>query len=306
MAELSYCLIDAFAEEPYTGNPAAVVLGADGLHDEQMKRIAREFNISETTFVSGSPTPEASIAIRWFTPSTEVQMCGHGTLAAVHTLIESGRFTTLVEEKGLILPIHTAGGVLTVRCEQVNIEGRSGFVVWLDLPAPVLKKKQCVPKLWAEYLGLPPEAFDLEVPSVQSQDGDVLVFIKELTRLLDAQPDFKALDRFSRQQRVRGWCLSSTNTLSAAINVHSRFFAPAVGINEDPVTGSVHGPLAVHMVNCGLVPLFGSTGVLSGAQSDSSGRAGLIRAVVVRQEDGSQRVRVGGQCTTVMRGVLMV
>ncbi len=306
MSQLNYYIIDAFTAERYSGNPAAVVLEADELTDDQYRAIAREFNLSETTFVLNSTTPDAPVGIRWFTPNTEVEMCGHGTIAAVHALIESGRYASLPDDKGTILPIQTRNTILTVRCERLEKHDAEGFLVWLDLPTPQLNKKQCVPSLWGRMLGVPPDAFDVDMPSVQSQDGDVLVFLKSLSPLLAAQPDFKELAKFSRQQRVRGWCLATTETLTPSIDVQSRFFAPAVGIDEDPVTGSVHGPLAAYLASSGLVPTYGTAAALSCIQSDSSARAGLVRAVVVRNEGAGCHVRIAGQCTTVMEGTLYV
>ena len=195
-------------------------------------------------------------------------------------------------------------GVLTTRCERLQNDPAEAFLVWLDLPTPQLKKKQCAPKLWGPMLGVPPDQFDMGMPAMQSQDGDVLVFCQSVQALLSAQPDFRELATFSRQQRVRGWCVASTHTLTPSIDVQSRFFAPAVGIDEDPVTGSVHGPLAVYLVSSGLVPTFRSMAALSCTQSHSSGRAGLVRAVVSRDEGIGYRVRIGGQCVTVMQGKL--
>ncbi len=306
MAQLSYFIVDAFTAERYSGNPAAVVLGADELSDDQLAAVAREFNLSETSFVLNSTTPGAAIAIRWFTPAIEVDLCGHATLAAVHALIESGRFTSLPEDKGTILPIQTKSGILTTRCERLGKNDAEAFLVWLDLPTPQLKKKQCAPKIWGQMLGVPPDQFDPDMPAMQTQDDDVLVFLKSLQPLLAARPDFKELAKFSRQQRVRGWCLATTNTLTPSINVQSRFFAPAVGVDEDSVTGSVHGPLAVYLVSSGLVPDFRNMAALSCTQSHSSGRAGLVRAVVSRQEGTGYAVRIGGQCATVMQGNLYV
>ncbi len=306
MSKLSYFVVDAFTAVRYSGNPAAVVFGADELTDEQLQTIAREFNLSETAFVLNSPTPDAAISLRWFTPATEVDMCGHATLAAVHALIESGRFTSLPDEKGTILPIQTKSGILTTRCERLPNDAEGAFLVWLDLATPKLKKKQCAPKLWGQLLDVPPDQFDMDMPAMQTQDGDLLVFAKTLHTVQQAQPDFRELAKFSRQQRIRGWCLASTHTLTPSISVQSRFFAPAVGIDEDPVTGSVHGPLAAYLVSSGLVPVFRDMAAISCTQSHSSGRAGLVRAVVSVQKGTGYRVRIGGQCTTVMQGQLTV
>lgn len=302
MSKLSYYIIDTFTAEPYSGNPAAVVLDADDLTVDQMQAIAREFNLSETAFVLNSPTPDAAISIRWFTPSTEVEMCGHATIASVHALILSGRYVTLPADKGIILPIHTAKSILTVRCEELVGNEDGAFLIWLDLPPAKLTKKQCVPNLWGLMLGVPQDAFDMDMPSAQSQDGDVLVFVKSLQPLLEAKPDFKELARFSKQQGVRGWCLATLDTLTPSIDVQSRFFAPAVGIDEDPVTGSVHGPLATYLVSNDLVQTFRQTATLTCTQSDSSARAGLIRVVVVQDESAGWRVRIAGECRVVMEG----
>ena len=306
MRELSYYLIDAFTAERYSGNPAAVVLDADGLTDDHMRAIAREFNLSETAFVTRSSTPDAPIALRWFTPTTEVEMCGHATLAAVHALVESGKYINLPDDKGTMLPIQTAKAILTVRCEKQDKQEGESFLVWLDLPTPRLTKKQCAPKLWGHMLDVPPDQFDMDMPAMQTQDDDVLVFVTSVQVLLAANPDPKELAKFSRQQRVRGWCLASTQTLTPSIDVQSRFFAPAVGIDEDPVTGSVHGPLAAYLVSSGVVPTLRDMSALTCTQSHSSGRAGLIRVVVVREEGAGYRVRIGGQCATVMKGKLYV
>lgn len=304
MAEFNYFILDAFTAQRYAGNPAAVVLDADGLTDDQMCSVAREFNLSETTFVLKPTTREAPLAIRWFTPTTEVDMCGHGTIAAVHALIHSGRYASLPDDKGAILPIQTRRAVLTVGCERLSRPGPEAFLVWLDLPSPTLTPKPRAAGLWSELLGVPADAFDADIPPALTQDGDMLVFCASCQVLMDARPDFAALAKLSRQHRIRGWCLATMATLTPSIHVQSRFFAPAVGINEDPVTGSVHGPLAAHLVACGRVPEFRDTAVLMCTQSDSSGRAGLVRAVVVRQPDGGFRVRIGGECIMVMQGKL--
>lgn len=306
MPELAYYILDAFTSERYSGNPAAVVLDADDLTDAQMQSVAREFNLSETTFVLKQSTPQAPITIRWFTPTSEVGMCGHGTIAAVTGLILSGRYATLPQDKGTILPIQTRKAVLTVRCEQLGEADPGSFLVWLDLPDPDLVSKPRAAGLWAEVLGVSPDSLDTDIPAALTADGDLLVFCRSAQDLMSARPDFGALAKLSRQHRIRGWCLATTGTLTPSIHVQSRFFAPAVGINEDPVTGSVHGPLAAHLVGQGVFTEFGGKAVLTCTQSDSTGRTGLVRAVVVRDQQLRLRVRIGGQCALVMQGRLVI
>ncbi len=306
--EYQYAVVDAFASEPLTGNPAAVVLDATGLDDDRMAAIAREFNLSETTFVLPSEVPEAAVRVRWFTPGDEVEMCGHATIGGVHALVESGRFTTLQDDPEAILPIQTAGGILRVRMERLAAGGSDGqaHLVWLELRPPRLTPRSLNLQKLTALLGIDAEALDASLPIMQSQDGDLLVFVRELGRLQTMTPDFGELGRFGRKQRIRGFCLATLDTLSPSIQVQSRFFAPQVGVNEDPVTGSVHGPLATYLVVNELVPMRDHTAAVSCVQSCPSGRAGLVRALVEQRPGEGFGVRIAGQCVTTMRGTLRV
>jgi PhzF family phenazine biosynthesis protein len=303
---LDYFIVDAFTDKRFNGNPAAVVLDADGLSDGEMQAVAREFNLSETAFVSAAPNPDTAIGLRWFTPAVEVDMCGHATLAAVHALIHSGRFSGLPEDRGTILPIFTRTCTLTVRCEDMPAKGPDDFLIWLDLPDPELRKHPISPSMWAELLGIPQDVFDSGLPAMRTRDDDVMIFLSSLPALMEASPNFPELAKLCTQHRIRGVLIATTSTLAASTHVQSRFFAPAVGINEDPVTGSVHGPLAVYLVSAGQVPTLENHALLNCIQAEGGGRSGLVRAVVKRSPDQGYRVRIGGQCTTVMSGQLFV
>ncbi len=301
--DLRYAIVDAFAAEPFTGNPAAVVFDAHELNSDLRQLIAREFNLSETAFVRPAG-PDAAIGLTWHTPELEVDLCGHATIATVHALIEDGQFASIVADKGTILPIQTPKHLLTVRCEQLGDSART-LIVWLDLPTPQLTKFAFGPSVWAEALGVPRDAFDNGLPVMRTGDDDLLVFVNALPALLGAQPNFSALDSLTRQQKIRGVCLATTQTLNDTTHVQSRFFAPAVGINEDPVTGSVHGPLAAYLVSSGHVPSIDDYAMLNCIQA-YPGRAGLVRAVVKREEGSGFNVRIGGQCVTMMKGTLTI
>ena len=236
-----YAVVDAFTEEPYAGNPAGVVLDATGLADGQMAAIAREFNLSETAFVLPADVPDAAVRLRWFTPGAEVQMCGHATLAAVHAMTEAGRFAALKDSPEAILPVQTAGGVLSVRMEPIP-GGGDHWLIWLDLPRPVLRKRSLNLDKVARLLGMTVDGLDESLPVMQTQDGDVLVFVQDHQTLHSIAPNFVELGAYQVRQRIRGFCMATVNTLAQSIQVQSRFFCPSVGVNEDPVTGSVHGP----------------------------------------------------------------
>ena len=300
-----YAVVDAFTEEPYAGNPAGVVLDATGLADGQMAAIAREFNLSETAFVLPADVPDAAVRLRWFTPGAEVQMCGHATLAAVHAMTEAGRFAALKDSPEAILPVQTAGGVLSVRMEPIP-GGGDHWLIWLDLPRPVLRKRSLNLDKVARLLGMTVDGLDESLPVMQTQDGDVLVFVQDHQTLHSIAPNFVELGAYQVRQRIRGFCMATVNTLAQSIQVQSRFFCPSVGVNEDPVTGSVHGPLATYLVINELVPMRNQLAAVSCVQSAASGRAGLVQVMVTQKPGEGFDACIAGQCVTTMQGRLTI
>ncbi len=328
-----YYVVDAFTSQRYAGNPAAVVLDAEGLDDAQMQAIAAEFNLSETTFVLPPETMEREIAggsnsenvvtiarakaggsalvrFRWFTPSCEVDMCGHATIAGLHTLVESGRVAHAgheahaESETSTIVRIETKSGLLTGFIESIP-GAHEGRMIWLELIKPRLTDHAIPATALAEVLGLGTDSFETSLPPARTQDLDLLVFVKDFMVLNDARPDFGGLAELLNGQGLRGLGLATVHTLTPSVHVQSRFFAPNVGINEDPVTGSIHGPLAAYLVAHGLVPTRDGMAGLSCVQAKAGGRAGLVHALVRTEENGSYNVRIGGQAITTMHGTLV-
>ena len=296
--ELNYRLVDAFTEQRFQGNAAAVVLDATGLADEQMQRIALEMNQSETAFVLPvDPTSEFDLEIRWFTPIHEEGMCGHATIATIHALAQAGRLPAAMPPTCEPVRIKTKGGTLTAMIDEEH-------VVWLDLVDPVLTRMPGFPSALPEHLGIRPESIDGRLEPVKTQDGDLILFVKDVVTLNGLRPAFRELGDVCRQQRIRGVCVATTATVTPSVHVQSRFFAPTAGIDEDPVTGSVHGPLATHLAASGLVSLTENLAALRCVQSSGTGRAGLVRVLVQRQEEGRWAARIGGSCVTSCAGVL--
>lgn len=290
MHKITVQTIDAFTSEPFTGNPAGVVLEADGLTDTQMQQIAREINCPETAFILPATLAEADLRIRWFTPTVEVGLCGHATVAAFHALAEEGSYR-LEPGTQQILYIETRSGVLPV---SVDWRGETRWI-WLGLPVPRFEPCPGVEEL-LQALGCPADAC-LDLPVVLTGDRDVLLGVRELARLWGLKPDWTALERASAQFDLRGLCVFTPETIEPANHAHSRFFAPACGISEDPVTGSVSGPLAVWLCERGLAT--GERLVLE--QGDSMGRPGRVQ--VELRPDGP---RIGGQAVTVLRGHMIL
>jgi PhzF family phenazine biosynthesis protein len=263
-------VVDAFTDRPFAGNPAAVCLGTaasgDQFGDERwMQHVAAEFNLAETAFLAGGP---GTYDLRWFTPEVEVDLCGHATLAAAHVLWETG-------ETAEILQFRTRSGVLTAE--------RTGDRITLGLPTdtPTPATEHVQPLLAA--LGLPADR-----PVYRGRD-DYLVEVADAEAVLAVRPDLAAL----RALPTRGVMVTAAEGAAAHdADVVSRFFGPAVGIDEDPVTGSAH---------CLLGPFWaarlGRTTLRAAQLSARRGRLDL--------EVGPETVRLTGAGVTVLRGDIL-
>lgn len=296
-------LVDAFADRPFSGNSAGVLLAADGLTDAQMQLIAREINASETAFICGGNDLHRPARLRWFTPTVEAGFCGHATLAAAHAWAEViGIETFIGRDAGL--EFETAAGRLLLRAE--SSPDRDGSVVWwLAMPDPSFHADNTNPMRTCELLGMRADNLVSDTPVVRTRDGDVILLLESWHTLVELQPDFQALAKWSSQHQIRGLCCATRHTLSGSIHVASRFFAPAVGINEDPVTGSVHGPLGAFLVSQGLVGLVDGRALLQCVQGIPGGRCGLVR-ILIESGNGINCVFIGGRCHTTIRGELRI
>ncbi len=232
--------VNAFTRQPFGGNPAVVVADADGLDSALMQKIAREVNCSETAFILTSRHPEADLKIRWFTPTQEVKLCGHATVAAIHALCEAGRFN-LSPGVLQILYIETLSGVLPVT---VDFKGEAPWI-WLTIPSASFTQ------LSEQHIGQIASA--LLIPAngltgvVDSLNHDVLLNVESLERLQGLSPNFAQLAAIGSQEQWRGFCVFTTETVDPKNTAHTRFFAPQSGIHEDPVTGSVSAPLGQYL-----------------------------------------------------------
>ncbi len=213
MPQLPFTQVDAFAERPFTGNPAAVMPLDAWLPDDVLQAIAAENNLAETAFTVPDATGAADYALRWFTPLVEVALCGHATLASGHVLIgdrDAVRFAT------------RKAGVLEVR--------RDGAGYALDLPAWEMQPK-ALPDIAAGVGGAPVETYWRE-------GGYSLLVYATADEVLALTPDFDKLRAIDPGDILYIATAPGTDT-----DVLSRVFAPGAGIDEDPVTGSAHALL---------------------------------------------------------------
>lgn len=263
--------VDAFADAPFSGNPAAVCILHQAMEDAWMQRVAQEMNLSETAFL----VPQGGeFQLRWFTPAAEVELCGHATLASAHVLWEAGYLYP-----GEAAIFHTLSGVLTATREEDRIV--------LDFPAVEVTATTPPPGL-VEALGVEPVA-------VGKNKFDYLIEVTDAATVRGLAPDFGALARIP----ARGIIVTAQAEPSgpaeqseAHYDFISRFFGPAVGVNEDPVTGSAH---------CALGPYWRSKlGKDEFLAWQASPRGGAVHVQV--QGD---RVLLGGRAVTVLRGELV-
>ncbi|MET7641524.1 PhzF family phenazine biosynthesis protein [Streptomyces sp. NPDC005438] len=217
-------IVDAFTDRPFTGNPAAVLLWEAGPFpgDDQLRLLAQEFNLSETAFAHPLPEDdEADWALRWFTPVTEVRLCGHATLATAHVLASESRARGTVR-------FRTLSGVLSARIAEDG-------ALTLDFPTAPLTEV-AAPAQVAEALGAEVTAAWDTGPQV----GDLLVELADEATVRGLTPDLGALARLDH----RGVIVTARAGETEDCDYVSRFFGPAVGVPEDPVTGSAHTALA--------------------------------------------------------------
>jgi trans-2,3-dihydro-3-hydroxyanthranilate isomerase len=286
--------VDAFTERPFGGNPAAVVLDAQGLSDRQMQAIATEMRVAGTAFLTPASIGGAHWRLRWFTPTREIAYSGHTTLAAVHTLIEAGRL------RNDHVVFETQSGHLGASV----VAGKAGWRIWLQPKVPALHPFSGALTHIREALGLPAAAGWSQ--PVTTPDHDLLIPVVGLDILRSLSPNMAALARVATHLGVRGVCLVSRETVEKSSATHCRFFAPHFGIPEDIVTGSVHSSIGVWLLEAGLLHAEGALAAFTAEQGDGMGRPGRLRVELQMHDGAVARVRVGGSAVTVLAGSIVV
>jgi PhzF family phenazine biosynthesis protein len=256
--------VDAFTDKPFAGNPAAVCLLPEARDEAWMQALAGEMNLSETAFLVARPD---GFDLRWFTPTVEVDLCGHATLASAHTLWEQG-----VLAADLPAQFHSKSGLLSAQ--------RSGAWIELDFPADPVEPVDPVPDI-LRSLGVQPRFFG------RGQIGYLLELDSE-AQVRGLTPDFGLLGAAC----ATGMIVTAA-AQTAPYDFVSRFFGPALGIDEDPVTGSAHCTLAAHWQK-----RLGKSEFLA---YQASARGGVVRV-----RHAGDRVHLGGQAVTVLHGTLDV
>ena len=255
--------VDAFTEQPFAGNPAGVCILSDPGDEQWMQNVATEMNLSETAYLYEQ---NDGFNLRWFTPAVEVDLCGHATLASAHILWETGVLAPEQQAR-----FHTRSGLLTAKLA----DG------WIELDFPSEPAEAVTPPDNLEVALSAPFKF------VGRNRFDYLVEVDSEKTVRNLKPDFMQLKTVSS----RGFIVTSRSD-SSGYDFVSRFFAPAFGINEDPVNGSAHCCLGPYWAK-----LLGKNSLVA---FQASARGGVLRVRV-----SEQRVILGGQAVTVLRGTLL-
>jgi PhzF family phenazine biosynthesis protein len=261
--------VDAFTDRRFAGNPAAVCVLAEPRDPRWMQDVAAEMNLSETAFATRLDGP-AHFNLRWFTPNTEVDLCGHATLATAHVLWEEGHIPA-----DQVPRFETRSGLLTARRGPHGIE--------LDFPREAVDSEATSNEVMAILLA----AIPAPIQFVGRNRFDVLVELADEATLESLRPDVRQLEKIP----CRGVIVTSRSA-DPAFDFASRFFAPRVGVDEDPVCGSAH---------CCLGPYWGE----KLGKTELIGHQRSCRGGVVRVRLEGPRVVLIGRAVTVLRGELV-
>jgi PhzF family phenazine biosynthesis protein len=267
-ADLPFFQIDAFADRPFTGNSAAVMPLDAWLDDATLQGIALENNLSETAFIVPNATGDADYDLRWFTPTTEVEMCGHATLASGHHVLS--RDAGLAQVRFLTRHV----GVLVV--------ARHGSKLRLELP--VWRSAPVDGGALAAALGATPEAV---YRTTDAPEASLMAVYPDAATVRALAPDFRAL------AALGGVLAMATAPGDGGFDMVSRVFAPAAGIDEDPVTGSAHAMMVPYWAE--------RLGRASFTAFQASKRGGALDCTLA-----GDRVWLDGSCVTVIEGVFRI
>jgi len=290
--------IDSFTKTKFTGNPAGVITNADGLTETQMQQIARELNNSETAFIFQPDEEGYDIHVRFFTPTREVPICGHATIAAHYArAIENNLGTTRVYHK-------TGVGILPVDIIKedndykiVMTQGEIGF-------SEVLEEEivdNILNALYINAVELIGDCCPIQIAS--TGHSKVMIGIKNNDVLHSLNPNMDMLSSISKTIGCNGFYVFTINE-NDSILIRGRMFAPAIGINEDPVTGNANGPLGAYLVHHNLVKHDNETFSFTAVQGEAMKRAGKIDVQVKIKNNQPIEVKIAGNAVIVFKSEL--
>ncbi|XP_057964465.1 uncharacterized protein LOC131155395 [Malania oleifera] len=303
MNPVEYTVVDAFTDSAFQGNPAAICFLEEERGDDWLLAVAREFNVSETCYLTRITDSESQTGdspdcilnprfrLRWFTPVTEVNLCGHGTLAAAYTIFTSGLVNSNKIEFLTLSGVLSAKRVLEIRkCDASNCqngEKQEHFSIQLDFPVvPIIEYDS------AEVLSVYKALNGASVIDIKKTTADdLLVELSSGKAVVDFQPQFDDIERCPG----RGLIITGFAPPDSGFDFFSRFFCPKYGVREDPVCGSAHCALATYWCK-----KLGKCNFIAYAASPRSG------ILYLNFDKKNQRVLLRGKAVAVMKGSVLV
>lgn len=292
--------IDSFTKEKFTGNPAGVITNADGLTENEMQKIARELNNSETAFIFSPSSKDYDVHLRFFTPTKEVPICGHATIAAHYArAIENELRTSRIYHK-------TGAGILPVDIIQEDndysitmTQGKIQFEYYIEGENK---------RILLSALGITEKDLQENCPIqiVSTGHSKVMIGIKSASTLNSLKPNYDMLSKLSEAIKCNGYYVFTFDSEEDGILIKGRMFAPAVGINEDPVTGNANGPLGAYLVHHKVIRHNGSSFRFSAKQGEAIGRTGVIDVEVAIENDEPVEVKISGKAVILFQAELTV
>lgn len=278
--------IDAFTELPFQGNSAGVMF-SDNFSSEQMQKIAREMNLSETAFLSSSQ--KADYKLQWFTPAVEIDLCGHATIASLHFLMENG-----ILKDNSAVKFETKSGIL-------NCGMRDGFY-YMQIPIYKMEEFSGSKIEILHALGVDSSSIVNETPFIILENGNLYIRTDGLKTLKRLNPDFKALKKLTEDKHeFEGVVVYTLETIDKSSFASSRYFVPYYGIDEDPVTGSTNGPMLLVFKKLGFIENDIEDISLIFEQGDFIGRSGRVKVTFNKTKN---ELYISGKAVTILKGEL--
>ncbi len=287
--------VDSFTKNKFSGNPAGVVLNADGLTETQMLQLARELNNSETAFLFKPDDHTYDGIIRYFTPKTEVPTCGHATVAAM--------YARAIEEnlQSCTLKYKTKIGILPFEILKTQLDYKISMTQGKFELSPEFDPK--IRKEILDFLSIAENDLAENCPVQIAGTGHSKVFvgIKNANKLSNLKPDFNQLAILSHKIKCNGYFTFTFDTGNTDILTRGRMFAPAIGINEDPVTGNANGPLGGYLIHHHLALPDENTFEFKSMQGVEMGRSGIIDVKVNVENNEVKQIKISGDAVNVFK-----
>ena len=290
--------VNAFTDKPFSENPTGVVLDTIRLASREMQNIAKEMACSETAFITQS-NRRNYFKVRFFSPSVEVDLCGHATIASFFTLAKKGyikkesRVTTVVQETNV--------GILPVK---IYYRGDKIEKVMMKQKQPMFRQVKINITNLSKALGINEAEFNGDFPLEAVSMGlfSLPVYIERLETLLNLKPNFELVKKLCEKINVGSIHAFSLETTEKNSALHARNFAPVYGVNEDPVTGTANGALCSYLVKNNLIK---NTSFIC-EQGDAIARPGRVFVGISKKNDTIGDVYVGGKAIIVQEGMLRI